>query len=133
MRELDQAECLAMGTDPYTALAQSRERSERSFEVWSPNGELCAEWGYRTRNFLTGEADVWMLSFAPMERNRVWAARVSLALLANLLGTFMTLRAEVHAKHTIALRWLLWLGFTVDDMFPAPTGELFYVMKRGRD
>ena len=131
MREMDQAECRAMGVDPYTALADSRKRSDYSSEEWH-NGTLCAEWGFRCRNFLTAEADVWMLSFAGMDTNRMWAARRSRQLMADLLTRYLSLRAEVHAKHTVAVRWLHWLGFKVEAWFEWPTGEVFLVMVKRR-
>ena len=131
MRQADQEECWAAGVDPYTALADSRKRSDRSHEVWRNNDLLC-EWGYRTDSFLLRSASVWMLSFAPMEKYKVFAARESARLLECLFLTYETLRCEVHAKHTLACRWLLWLGFSVDAIVSLPNRELFYVMKMER-
>ncbi len=132
MRELDQAECRAMGVDPYVGLADARKRSDRSFEVWVDD-ELLVEWGYRMRSFILHEADVWMLSFHPIEKHKMFAARASIELLDALLERFTVLRCEVHARHGPAIRWLDWLGFRVDGTMQSPVGETFLIMKCRRD
>jgi ribosomal protein S18 acetylase RimI-like enzyme len=126
MREADARECAAYGLTPYEALALSEKRSHRWFEVWH-EGELIAEWGWRLDSFLTGSASVWMLSFEPAARHRVFVARASVELMDQLLAEFTTLRCEVHAQYTLAVRWLYWLGFRVKDMYPVGD-ELFLTM-----
>lgn len=132
MREADKAECRAYnGMDPYEALADSRERSEGHMEVWHGADLLC-EWGYRTDSFLSQTASAWMLSFAPMERHKVFAARQSLSFLKQLLERYRTVRCIVSVEHGLAQRWLLWLGFQVESVFVAPGGGTFYGLRIDR-
>lgn len=44
--------------------------------------------------------------------------------------TFLVLTNEVHRENALALRWLEWLGFTIDRERPSgPNGELFVFWK----
>ncbi len=129
MRALDQAECRALGLDPYTALAKSRERSECAKEVWR-EGELLGEWGWRTDNVLLRCASVWLLTFEPVERHKVFFARESLRLCEVLLTMFQTIRCEVWGGHEVALRWLAWLGFDMELIYTSHLNETFIIMKK---
>lgn len=128
MRQADQDECWAAGVDPYTALADSRKRSDWSTEIWR-NGTLLCEWGYRVDSVLTNAASVWMLSFDPMGSHTIFAGRESRRLLRELLKMFNSLQCEVHAKHLLALEWLEWLGFEFHTLTTLPNGEQFYTMR----
>lgn len=129
MRLADQAECRAYGIEPYHALAQSRERSTGSYEVWVGDA-LVAEWGYRIDSFLSRHASVWCLSFDPADGHRIFFARRSRAIMNELLRHFAVLRCEVHAQHAQAVRWLTWLGFTMEHMRETVDGHIFLTMRR---
>lgn len=127
MRLADQMECIAGGRTPEATLADSRDRSDFAFAD-TVGGEVLAEWGWRDRG--DGGADVWMLTFDAIEAHKVYAARRSRAAINLLLEEFDFLHVEVHVQHTLAVKWLRWLGFRTVHMKISPVGGTFNVMER---
>ncbi len=72
-----------------------------------------------------------MLSFEGVEDHRVMFSRKSRGLMEDLLKVFTALECSVWAGHTLSLRWLRWLGFTI--IASAAVGpEVFYTMRKVR-
>lgn len=72
----------------------------------------------------------WMLATDDLRRvSREFIARCR-AEVRLMEQTFLVLFNEVHRENKLALRWLEWLGFTVDRERPTgPNGELFVFWK----
>lgn len=130
MRYADAMECRALGLSPKEALTLSAARSDEVFHAMKGN-VLLATWGYRMDSVVANSASVWMFSEEAANAHRVHFARESERLMWTLLRRFNTLTCEVHAAHTVACRWLEWLGFR--EVRTRMYGdEVFYVMQRDR-
>lgn len=130
LRETDVREVRALGFTPDEAVRLSATLSDNAF-TQSIGGEPVAYWGWRRDHFLSSTARVWMLSTPAADAHPVAFARESVRLRDTLLHQFHTLRADVHAAHTVAVRWLEWLGFRVVAARAVGT-ETFYTMQRDR-
>ncbi len=130
IRDADRREVEALGLTPQRALALSVEGSDAAF-VQRIKGEPVAYWGWKAHSLLSSRANVWMLSTPEAELHPLTFARESVRLRDELLGRFTALVADVHAAHTVAVRWLEWLGFRVVAA-RAVGPETFYTMQRDR-
>jgi hypothetical protein len=69
LRELDEIECNLSGLTGREAVASSIQNSDESFSVWVGN-DLFAMWGYKWRSYLSGGADLWLLTTPMVDKNR---------------------------------------------------------------
>lgn len=127
MRHADAAECVEGGRSPEEALEGSRGASTFAFADVR-GGDLLAEWGWRDRG--DGGADVWMLTFDAVEAHKTYVARKTRKAVQALLAEFTFLHCEVSVQHTLAIKWLRWLGFRTVHMKISPVGGAFNVMER---
>ena len=72
----------------------------------------------------------WMLGTDLVPRNRRTLALHSAPYIHQMLRTFPHLVNLVHAKNTVAVRWLTRVGFTLRDPQPhGPHGEMFHLFE----
>ena len=107
------------GRDPYTVLVDSYRRSEVSF-VALYNGEVACAWGVARESILAEESLIWLLSTPVMTKAPVLAARRTKHELKKLLDVYPKLMNYVDSEYKLCVRWLRWLGFTVES--PQPVG-----------
>lgn len=132
MRPADAAECRAGGFSPDVMLDLSIQRSDASYDVYSGRERL-AVWGWKCLSFVSSSAVVWCLSFEAADRHKVFFARESRRLLAQILTRFRYVHCEVSVEHKAAIRWLIWLGFRFERIsHHGPNRAPFYVMLRER-
>ncbi len=132
LRSLDAAECRACGMEPEEALARSVAGSDEAFASRLPSGDLLCSWGYHSHGPLTGVVDLWLLSTAVVEVNKVAFARESRRILRFLMETWPYAQVVVWSEHTTALRWLEWLGFEAIGGHMVG-GQRFYLMQKERE
>lgn len=130
IRDADRREVEALGFTPQRAISMSVEGSDAAF-VQRIEGEPVAYWGWKAHSLLSSRANVWMLSTPAADLHPVAFARESVRLRDELLERFTALLADVHAAHTVAVRWLEWLGFRVVAA-RSVGAEVFYTMQRDR-
>jgi hypothetical protein len=70
----------------------------------------------------------WLLGSDTLSRHPWALLRPGRALVAEWLRMYGWLRNYVHAEHRESLRWLAWLGFTVEEPRPVGVrGEMFHL------
>lgn len=127
LREADRMECLAAGIEPDVALKRSVQASNNAFaHYW--NDELLCMWGFRYEDKRGDSAFMWLLSTPAVDLHAMAFARASKRLLAILLGEAEVIKVLVHNQHSVAVRWLSWLGFTQVEDF----NENFMLMRKVR-
>lgn len=126
MREADQAECLALGVTPEQAV-----RDGMACSLWTvagvADGEVGCIFGLAAKGTLLNPVGVpWMLGTDLVATHRRVLARRAPAYIRRMLRTHPRLENVVHAKNTLAVRWLRRVGFTLRPPVPASGGELFH-------
>ena len=106
--------------------------------VWSRtatvDGEVAAIFGVAPLLTLMDPRGVpWMLGTDLVPANRGALARHAAPYIQQMLGTFPHLVNIVHAKNTVAVRWLRRVGFTLREPIPhGPEGEMFHLFEMHR-
>jgi hypothetical protein len=121
LRAADADEVLALGFAPDDALVES---VRASFEAWTAlvDGRPMCMWGLTAPMIMDVVGVPWLLTTPEIERHRRAFLVGSRRMVAEMLAVFPRLENWVDPRHTKAVRWLRWLGFTVEA--PAPYGPL---------
>lgn len=95
------------------------------------DGEIACIFGVaRSGSLLTPFGVPWMLGTDLVPRHRRVLARLAPVYIRTMLRTYPHLRNTVHARNTIAVRWLKRVGFTFGQDFSHPeTGEPFILFE----
>jgi GNAT superfamily N-acetyltransferase len=125
LREGDAREIAALGLSKEEGLQRSLDRAAWA-EAYLVAGEVAAIAGVSIGSLLGAEAIPWLVTGRPVERHKRAFLRLTRAGVARILRQFPVLINHVHAEYAEALRWLRWLGFTIERPAPhGPRGELF--------
>lgn len=127
MRDADAVEVMAShGHTPLGALLEGLRQSDYAAAV-TADGVPIAMFGLVVTCRLTGHGVPWLLSSnAALQHKREFLVQSKPAV-QEMLNICPMLSNHVHADNRVSIRWLKWLGFTIDD--PQPTGingELFH-------
>ena len=127
MREADRIEVWASNRHtPLEALEISMRRSKKSLIVYGDGIPLTAL-GIVLRGFLSDVGIPWLLSTEQALKHRKQFLKLSPPVIEEMLDICPKLINYVHAENKLSIRWLKWLGFTIDDPTPLKTtGELFH-------
>jgi hypothetical protein len=119
MRPMDAAECWSLGVAPLDGLRQS---CAASLACWTAleAGRPIAMWGVSAAEMMGRTGCPWLLGSERLGAHRRQFLRESRARLAPMKAMFPRLENHVLADYRASVRWLAWLGFTLDD--PAPMG-----------
>lgn len=134
LRDADRDEVWASNhLKPLEALRSSVSRSLESW-TWTVDGVPEAVGGVGALDMLAGIGVPWMLGTDAVQRNARAFLRMSRPTLDMMHGYFPHLRNMVDARNTISIRWLKWLGFTLDkEATPhGPDGLPFYIFWRDK-
>jgi hypothetical protein len=127
MREEDVNEVWASGKyTPIEALELSLKHSKKSMVVYADDIPIAAL-GVVSRDFLSGVGVPWLLSAEQALKHKRYFLELAPPIIKEMLMTYSKLVNHVHVENKLSIRWLKWLGFTIED--PAPlrtTGELFH-------
>ena len=118
MREADRAEVWAAGhRTPREALKRAMDLSAEAWLGYADNVPAVA-WGVAPASLL-GETGVpWLLGTEAIERHPLAFLRRCAGALDDLQRGFLVLRNLVDARNRLSIRWLGWLGFTIEPPIP---------------
>lgn len=108
----------ASGLAPAEALRRSYDFSTHVWAVRDIDGGPIALWGVGPLSLVEGRGCPWLLAADPFEALGHDIARLSRPLLAGVRDHYPQLENRVDARHARAVRWLSWLGFTIDPATP---------------
>lgn len=124
MRACDVAEIWA--SHHYTAQAALLEGVAVSTLAYTAmvDGEPVCIFGVAPRSLLTGEGLPWMLATDGLQQIERVLARMSKPVVEAMLDAYPMLGNWVDARNTRTIRWLKWLGFTVEPAAPFGAEQL---------
>lgn len=124
MDPADSAEVWAMGrVTPIEALKMSARVSRETF-VGTLDGRPVCAFGVGQRTLMDNVGIPWLLGTPAMRaRPRVFL-EASKRHFGELVQGYERLENWVDARHTRAVKWLKWLGFTVDAAAPFGSGRV---------
>ena len=108
----------ASGLAPDAALRRSYSFSTHVWAVRTLSGQPIALWGVGPLSLVAGRGCPWVLAADAFEALGSDVARLSRPLLADMRDHYPYLENRVDARHARAVRWLSWLGFTIDPATP---------------
>jgi len=118
MRDADAAEVWASHCQtPIDALMKGWELSDLSVVV-ECDGVPCTMLGLVIDNVLTGSGTPWLLSSNHALKYKREFLIQSPPVIEQMLDVCPRLSNYVHAKNRVSIRWLKWLGFTIDEAVP---------------
>jgi GNAT superfamily N-acetyltransferase len=121
MRAVDVAEVEAMcGKSPLEGLRLSLKSSSHAVTALDANGRVICMFGVCSMGFLSNEGCPWLLGSDLIATHWRQFLRRSRKYLAAMLELYPELANSVDARAVQSVRWLQWLGFTVDR--PEPVG-----------
>ncbi len=128
MRAEDIIEVYAAGRHtPIEALEMSMKNSRRSVVVYDNDDVPLAILCIVLRDFLSGVGVPWLLSTEQALKHKRQFLELSPPVIQEMLDMCPKLVNYVHADNKLSIRWLRWLGFTIEDPKPAgPSKELFH-------
>jgi hypothetical protein len=121
MKRADVEECLASyGHAPLSAMQHSFENSSMAGTVCAADGEPVLMYG--VGGFIPPDTgSPWMLSTDLIHRAdmRRYFLRFTGSVIERMHRHYPILIQHVDARHSHALRWMLWAGFSIDELKPA--------------
>ena len=106
-------------------MVESGVKGELPTQWWgvlAPKGVPAAIVGLGRSALLGGHGVPWALTGPAVERHRRFLLRESRRQVARMRDEAAPLINYVHAGHRRALRWLRWLGFTIEPARPLARG-----------
>ncbi len=119
LRQADRAELIA-GT-LLSPLACMELTLEHAAEAWTgrANGEIGCIFGLTEPSIIyLGQGTPWMFSTHLLERYPMAFLRASKEVVAAMLEDYPYLENFVDARNVVSIRWLRWLGFTIEEAQP---------------
>ena len=107
------------GREPYRVLIESYRKSDIAF-VGLVDNEIACAWGVAKESILSDESTIWLLSTEVMKKAPVAVAKKTKMELDKLLQVYPKIGNYVDSEYSLCIRWLCWLGFTVEN--PEPIG-----------
>lgn len=121
LRASDRREIDAMSPrTPTQAVRRSVEKSTMASAAFVGGAPLCV-YGVGRPQLLSGEGVIWMLGTDLLPRHAHLFLRHSRGEVAKMAAGYRALTNMVDARNAVTLRWLAWMGFTIDP--PAPYGR----------
>lgn len=127
MRSADAAEVMAShGHTPTQAIMEGWKLSQYSVVVMV-NSEPCVIMGLVNWDLLSGSGVPWLLGTERALKYSREFFRLSPPVIDEMLTVCPRLFNYVHAENKISIKWLKWIGFTIDEPMPhGINGELFH-------
>lgn len=110
----------ASGLGPANALRRCCAFSTHVWVARDGTKEPIAVWGVGPLSLVAGRGCPWLLASSAFDEHGRQVVRLSRPLLAAMRKAYPRLENHVDARNVRSVRWLAWLGFTIDP--PAPWG-----------
>ena len=117
IRRLDHQEVTAASGDVLATIYKSVAMSEQSYAV-SVGDELLYIIGIVRPTMLGGIGIPWLLGTNAIKRNKKAFLRSSYALLKQTKQRYTRLENHVDARNTDSIKWLIFMGFELEDARP---------------
>lgn len=127
MREQDEIEVRASNDfSPLEAVIKGVELSDFSTVAYI-NGTPCCVFGLTKGDLLSGIGVPWLLSSTEVLKYKREILLHSRRVVDEMLSMCPYLVNHVHADNIVSIRWLKWLGFTLQQPEPfGPKGDYFH-------
>lgn len=90
------------------------------------DGEMVALFGVASASLAGGKGVPWLVGTDLIEKHSITFLRKNRKMLPEIMDGFSVLENWVDARNDLVIRWLKWLGFTMDEPAPhGPHGILF--------
>lgn len=133
MRSEDAHEVEAMGLSPCTALLYSLAGSVEAYSAFGARQDYpIAMWGAVPRSLLSDCATLWMLGTDEANAHPRILLRASRAFVDEVQARYPVVEAWVIVGYTKTIRWLLWLGFVLEERTLMRNGHEFHIFRRRR-
>src|SRR5262245_49618128 len=124
LRDQDHAEVLALGSNPLEALQESVATAREAWTYRDGAGDIICMAGVCPQTLIGQTGVPWLLGSDLVRAHAPTLFRESRRMVGQWLDTFPILQNQVPADYTAALRWVRWLGFTVEPIQPFHTVRL---------
>lgn len=124
LRPHDIEEVGALGYTALQALNISVDDSTTAYAGLC-DGQVIGMFGYTANGLLSDSAFPWLLTCRGIHKHTRWFLGICREFIGAMRERFRLLWGSVCVTNTISIRWLTWLGFTVDEAvtYP-PSGKL---------
>lgn len=112
------AECAALGHTPAQAVNYSYLVSREPMTMLADDRVL-AIYGIMTPTILSTVASPWILA-TDVREHGMWFLRQSRRIVGEWRRQYKSLANYVDARHTVSVRWVRWMGYTLEE--PQPFG-----------
>lgn len=118
MRDVDKQEIWASNMSrPLEALVNSVRHSER-VRTGRADGEIVCMFGVCRQNLLGTRGAIWLLGTNLLKRHAIRFLRENKQEVVDLSQNFTIIENYCDARNKLTLRWLKWLGFTIEEAKP---------------
>ena len=130
MREADRVEIRAMTRQtPYEALEQGLRDSSHVWAGTADDVPFCL-FGVAPLTLLSGTGVPWMLGTDSVKMHARAFLRHNRPVVETMRKPYRRLENWVDARNVLSIRWLRWLGFTIEKPEPiGRDGELFHCFR----
>lgn len=127
MRDADVAECWATShSPPLEALESSVRLSEPTAYVGLADGVVVCMFGVGPQTLSSDVGVPWMLGSDLLVKHYRAFARHSCDVVYWMREKYPKLRNSVDARNILAVRWLKWLGFTIETAVPFGPDDVYF-------
>jgi hypothetical protein len=127
LRDQDLAECQAAGhTDMLKVIANGVAMSTMCWAAFV-DGRLACIFGVAPHGSMLSERGIpWLLGTSEIKKHRRVFVRLSRPYIDEMLRAYPYLFNAVHARNTVAMRWLKHMGFKLYAAVQVEGGEMFH-------
>ena len=118
MREIDVQEVWASSRSrPLEALVNSLKSSERA-RTGLVDGKIACMFGVCRKNLMSKEGIIWLLGTDLLKKHSIRFLRENKKEIMDISKEFSILENYCDSRNKITLKWLSWLGFTIEEAQP---------------
>jgi hypothetical protein len=110
------------GKSPHLALMEDWEMSSRRWIIFNKNAQAVAVLGIRPSYQFSDDGSPWLLGTEGLNKISKFFLKISNPIIEEMSRGFRTLSNYIDARYVKTVRWMKWLGFTIEEA--EPFGEL---------